>query len=313
MHFCMEALLDWTLVRSFLATAETGSLSAAARLLGLTQPTVGRHIHELEQDLGVVLFARSPQGLQPTATAEQLLDTARTMREAADGFERVATGRAEVLAGTVRITAAQRIALHCLPAILAPLRQKHPEIQIEIDATAAIGNLVRRDADIAIRMIRPDQPELIARRVNMMPIGLYASRAYLDRAGRPEVANLLDFSLIGFDRQDIILKGFQKAGLKATRDHFALRTDDDHVAAAMITAGLGIGVLPKFIAGSEPDLEQVLPEVPIPPIEMWLVTHREVVSGRRLRLVTDHLGAGLAALDLTGTGSVAVRRPGARA
>ncbi|HUG62188.1 MAG TPA: LysR family transcriptional regulator [Methylomirabilota bacterium] len=286
-------------MRSFLMTAEHGSLSAAAKRLGLTQPTVGRHVQELERALKVVLFARTPRGLEPTEAGEHLMDAARAMREAADGFERIATGRAEAVAGSVRITASEMVATHLLPHLLRPIRAEHPEIHFEIDATTAIGNLVRRDADIAIRMVRPEQPELIARRVNAMPLGLFAARRYLDERGRPRAfEDLLQHDLVGLDRDDSILRGFAAAGVSLRREDFAVRADDHAVAWAMVEAGLGIGFGPLFLGLARPALERVIPGASVPALEMWLVTHREVVTGRRLRIVADRLGAALSALKL---------------
>ncbi len=290
--------MDWTLVRSFLLTAELGSLSAAARQLGLTQPTIGRHVQELEQTLGVVLFTRTSQGLEPTEAAEQLLDAARAMREAADGLERIASGRAEAVAGTVRITASEMVATHVLPALLAPIRSDHPEIQLEVVATNAIGNLTRRDADLAVRMVRPDQPDLVARRVNRMAVGLFAARDYLDRHGRPAaLQDLRDHHLVGLDRDDSVLRGLAAGGLALRREDFAVRADDHAVGWAMVEAGLGIGFGPVFLGRVRPWLERVLPDV-APWLEVWLASHREVVTSRRLRIVADRLAEGLRAAPL---------------
>lgn len=291
--------MDWTLVRSYLATVEGGSLSAAAKRLGLTQPTVGRHVQELEETLGLVLFNRSHQGLEPTEAGEQLIEAAGAMRDAAEGFERIASGKAELVAGPVRITASEMVATHLLPRLLRPLRIAHPEIALEIEASNQVGNLTRRDADVALRMVRPEQGDLVARRVGTMPIGFFAARSYLDRRGRPEtLVDLRSHDLVGLDRDDALIRGLAAAGLPLTRADFAIRADDHAVGWAMMEAGLGIGPGPLFLGLANPRLEQVLVRAPVPTLEMWLVSHREVVTGRRLRIVVDALAAALKGLRL---------------
>lgn len=291
--------MDWTLVRSFLATAEAGSLSAAARQLGLTQPTLGRHIQELEQILGLTLFVRSQKGLVLTEAGEDLIDTARSMRESAEAFMLVATGRGETVSGTVRITASEMVATHVLPHLLKPLRQDHPEIQFEIEGSNVVGNLIRRDADVAIRMVRPTQPDLIARRVNTYALGLFGTTDYLDRRGRPKtMADLLSHDLIGLDRDDAYIRGAAASGMAVDRTDFALRCDDHVVGWAMMTAGLGLGFGPVWLAARTPAVERVRLPLRIPPLEVWVCTHREVATSRRLRLVVDALSEGIGALPL---------------
>jgi DNA-binding transcriptional LysR family regulator len=293
--------MDWTLVRSFLATVETGSLSAAARGLGLTQPTIGRHIQELEQDLGVTLFARSQRGLEPTEAALDLVDAARAMRDQAEAFERIATGRAETVAGTVRITASEMVATHVLPEVLRPMRIAHPEIQFEIEATSTVGNLMRRDADVAIRMLRPTQPDLVARRVNSMAIGLFASEDYLARRGRPRTTDeLLAHDLVGLDRDDSVIRGFAAAGVSVERTAFAVRADDHAVGWAMVQAGLGLGFGPVWVGRRTPGLVRIDLPIRLPMLEMWLAAHQDLTTSRRMRLVVDALAEGLAALPLAG-------------
>lgn len=293
--------MDWTLVRSFLVTAETGSLSAAARELGLTQPTLGRHIQELEQTLGLTLFHRSQRGLTLTEAGEDLIDTARSMREAAEAFMLVATGRGETISGTVRITASEMVATHVLPDVLVPIRIAHPEIQFEVEATGVVGNLMRRDADIALRMVRPTQGDLVARRVNTMAIGLFAASAYVARRGRPQSpADLLSHDLVGLDRDDALIRGFAAGGFAVDRTDFALRCDDHAVGWAMMAAGLGLGFGPLYVAARTPGVERIRLPLRIPTLELWVCTHREVATSRRLRLVVDALADGLSALPLSG-------------
>ncbi len=290
----MNTDFDWRLVRSFLAALEHGSLLGAARALGTTQPTVGRHVAELEAQLGQVLFERTGRGLLPTPQAQQLAEAARAMEAAALQLARTASGADRALAGTVRLSASQPVACGLLPTALAQLRALHPEIQIELVATNAVSNLLRREADIALRMVQPDQASLVARRIGQVTLGAYAHRDYLRRRGVPrEPADLLGHELLGGDRNDDILRGFAALGLPLTRDHFALRTDDLVVGWQALRAGLGIGFVADYLARTDPDVVPLLPALRIPPLPLWLAVHREVRSSPRIRAVYDALAQSL--------------------
>lgn len=286
--------LDWTLLRSFLAVVEGGSLSAAAKTIGATQPTLSRHIRELETALGVILFTRSAQGLDPTAAALGLVDDARAMGAAADALNLKAQGRSQHLFGTVRITASVIVANLMLPPILAALRQAEPSIQIEIVASDANQNLLRRDADIAIRMADPTQNALIARKLGDSPMGLFATRAYFDRRGRVAAKeDLKAHDLIGLDRSDLLIRGFAAYGIALAREEFSLRTDDAMLTWNLLLSGAGIGIAQVILAKRQSDLEQVDAGIDLGTLPVWLVMSEEVRSNARIRRVADFLSSAL--------------------
>lgn len=286
--------LDWTLLRAFLAVIETGSLSAAAQRIGATQPTLSRHIRELETRLGVTLFRRSAQGLEPTEAGLALTEDAQAMGRAADALLLKASGRTESLRGTVRITASVVMSNLILPPVIAALRRDEPLIEIEIVASDQSQNLLRRDADIAIRMFDPTQGPLIARKLGETPLGLYAARDYLDRRGRPQsVDELPDFDLIGFDRDDAIIRNFQARGMNVSRHSFGVRTDDQVLGWHLLRAGAGLGFTQVKLAETVPELERLLPDLPLPSLPVWLVMHEEVRANARIRRVADALSEGL--------------------
>ncbi|WP_131115602.1 LysR family transcriptional regulator [Lichenihabitans psoromatis] len=286
--------IDWSLLRSFLAVVETGSLSAAATQLSATQPTLSRHIRELEATVGVSLFTRSARGLDPTEAALSLVDDARAMGEAAQTLTLKAQGRSQQLTGTVRITASVVVAGLILPPILAGLRRAEPNIQIEVVASDLAQNLLRQDADIAIRMFKPTQGALIARKLGEAPIGLFGHQSYFARRGRVDGRDdLLTHDVIGFDRSDAIIKGYAALGLSATRQSFPIRCDDHLVYWNLLLAGAGLGFAQVPLASRYPELEQVPVDMNVPPLPVWLVLHEEVRSNARVRRVANHLSATL--------------------
>lgn len=286
--------LDWTLLRSFLAVVEGGSLSNAAKSMGATQPTLSRHIRELETALGVILFTRSAQGLDPTKAALGLVDDARAMGAAAEALNLKAQGRSQQLFGTVRVTASVIVANLMLPPVLAALRQAEPSIQIEIVASDANQNLLRRDADIAIRMADPTQNALIARKLGDTPLSLYASRAYLDRRGRVmSKDDLKHHDLIGLDRSDFLIRGFAVHDIHLLREEFALRTDDAMLHWNLLLAGAGIGVGQVVLAKRHADLEAIDAGINLGSLPVWLVMSEDVRSNARIRRVADFLSAAL--------------------
>ncbi|WP_237151574.1 LysR family transcriptional regulator [Oryzibacter oryziterrae] len=287
-------MLDWSLLRSFLAVVDAGSLSVAAERLGSTQPTVGRHIRELEQALGFPLFRRQPRGLEPTPAALPLIDDARRMGDAAEALARKVAGQDERLTGPVRITASRMVALHLLPPVIAALRHDQPDIAIEIDATDVTQNLLRRDADIALRMVDPTQNQLVRRKITDIPLGIYAARSYIARRGAPaKLDDLLHHDVIGFDRQEDLIRGFAAMGHTVTRDWFPLRSDDHPLLWELLRAGAGIGFAQVPIADRDPEVLRLLPEVALPKMPLWLVMHEDLRHNRRIRHVADHLASGL--------------------
>jgi len=289
--------LDWTLLRAFLAVVETGSLSAAAARIGATQPTLSRHIRALETALGVTLFTRSARGLDPTEAALGLIDAACAMGEAAETFALKAQGRAQGLRGTVRITASVMVANLLLPPILADLRAAEPCIQIELVASDQAQNLLRRDADIAIRMFDPTQNALIARRLGEAPLGLFGTHGYFERRGRPRtVADLDEHDVLGFDRSDALLRAYAAHGLRAARTDFPIRCDDQMAYWNLMRAGAGLGFAQVLLAGRHPELEQAQIGLALAPLPVWLVLHEEVRGNARIRRVADFVTDALGAL-----------------
>ncbi|MCI5075120.1 LysR family transcriptional regulator [Oricola sp.] len=292
---------DWNLIKSFLAVLDAGSLSGAALSTGISQPTLGRHIDELETLTGLVLFERGRSGMTPTQNALALLEEARSMQAGADALAMTVAGRETAVAGTIRITASEIVSNYVLPEVLIALQEAEPALEIELVASNSVQNLLARDADIAVRMVRPVQNDLIARKVNEMAMGAYARRDYLDRHGTPDtVADMASHRLIGYDRNDLIERGMARLGLTFDRSQFRFRVDNQIVNWELVKAGAGIGFGPRFVAAKSPDLVRVLPWLDIEPLPYWLCSHRELKHSARVRRVYDFLAQRLAALPLSG-------------
>jgi DNA-binding transcriptional LysR family regulator len=282
--------IDWNLIRSFAAVAEWGSLSAAARKLRASQPTLGRHITELERALDVTLFRRSRDGYTLTKQGMELLGRAQAMREQAEALSRLALGATEEVAGTVRIAASEMVSIYVLPPLLAVLAVEEPDIEIEIVASNLVENLLGRDADIAIRMMEPSQLDLIARKVADIPIVACAATSYLDRRGRPEdPSQLLQHVIIGFDRGMEMINGFRDAGVEIDRHAFHFRCDNHAVIWEATRAGIGISFQQRPIVEREPLVEIILPELRTPVLPCWIAMHRDLRSSVRIRRVADFL------------------------
>ena len=286
---------DWNQVRAFLATAEEGTFSGAARALKSTQPTIGRQISALEGSLGVTLLERSVRGLTLTQAGRELLDHVRAMGEAATLISMVAAGQSQEVTGEITVTATDLMAAAILPAILAPLRQSAPGIRVRIVATSDIRNLMQREADIAIRHVRPDQPDLIARHVGDFRGNLYAASSYLDRAGRPRTPReVADHAFVGSPDPDRLIAPLHNHGVPVRTENFVMSSDSNVVEWELVKAGYGISMLPEVLCDAEPGIEKVLPSLPSLQFPIWLVTHRELRTNRRIRVVFDTLARGLA-------------------
>ena len=286
----MKQDFDWTLIRSFMAALDHGSLLGAARALKASQPTIGRHIAELELQLGVVLFERTGRGLLPSDAALRLAEPARAMEMAALKLARTATVGQSAASGSVRITASQPVACVLLPPVLAQMRQALPEVQVDLVASNGVSNLLRREADIALRMVQPDQATLIARRIGKVTLGAYAHRDYLRRRGTPrQPQDLMSHALIGHDQLGDIVDGFAAMGYAVQRESFATRTDDLIGYQELVRAGLGIGFIADYVARADPSLVGVLPMLKLPTLPIWLVVHREIRTNQRIRQVFDFL------------------------
>jgi len=285
---------DWNQARAFLATAEEGSLSAAARALGQTQPTLSRQVAALEEDLGVTLFERVGRSLSLTQSGVELLDHFRAMGNAASRVSLAASGQSQAIEGHVSITATNVMATYHLPTMLKRLRAIAPGIEVEVVASNEVHDLRRREADIAIRHVRPEQPDLIARLVRETTAHLYASTEYLDTYGRPKTASdISDAAFIGFERPESLLSFLNALGLSLTGRNFKISTASGTMMHELVKHGLGIGVLAKDTAEMTPGLEMVLLELDPIPVPIWLVTHRELHTSRRIRLVFDFLAEAL--------------------
>ncbi|RWP84822.1 MAG: LysR family transcriptional regulator [Mesorhizobium sp.] len=282
--------IDWNLIKSFVAVAESGSLSAAARKLSASQPTLGRHIGELERALGVTLFRRGRHGYELTEAGSTLFERGKAVSEQASAFSLLALGSVEAIEGTVRIAASEVVAAYLLPEMTMRLGIEEPGIEVEIVASNQVENLLRRDADIAIRMVKPAQNELMARRVCDIELCACAAKSYLDRRGRPlKPADLVDHDLVGFDRGDEIIRGFTQHGIPVTRSSFRFRADNQIVLWEAVRAGNGIGLGQEPLADRDPLIEKVLPDLPLPVLPVWLAMHRDVRTSVRIRRVVDFL------------------------
>ncbi len=288
---------DWNQARAFLATAEEGSLSAAARVLGLTQPTLGRQVAALEETLGVALFERAGRGLTLTPGGAELLDHIRVMGAAAGDFSRAASGLSQSLTGTVKITASQLYAAHLLPPVVARLRAAAPQLTVRIVAADEVRDLRRHEADVAIRHIRPTQNDLVAKRLPDHTARLYATPAYLASLGAPVTPEALSQAqFLGFESNAPLIEGLNALGLSLTPGNFPIISANQFVQWEMVKAGLGIGVMSTLIGAREPAVTCALPELAPITFPVWLVAHRDVARSRRVRLVFDTLEAAIAPL-----------------
>jgi len=283
----------WELYRSFLAVMREGSLSGAARALGMTQPSLGRHMRELEDALGAPLFARSPQGLTPTDIAHELMPHAQAMASASAALRRAATTRQDLIVGVVRITASEVIGAEVLPPMLADFRQQHPGIVIELSLSNQAEDLLRRDADIAIRMVRPTQDALVARHVGNIALGFYAHKRYIEANGRPKtMADLGKHAVIGFDHEPAYVRSMRPTGFLYARENFSLRTDSDLAAMAALRAGYGIAGCQVGLARRDPQLVRVLPDIMIN-MDTWVVMHEDLRRSASARALFNHLAEAL--------------------
>ena len=299
-----RSAFDWNQARAFLATAEEGSLSAAARALGLTQPTLSRQVAALEDTLGVTLFERTSRALLLTQSGTQLLEHFRSMGEAANRVSIAATGQSEAVTGHVVIACTNGMATFYLPGILKKLRNKAPDLQIEVIASNEISDLRRREADIAIRHARPKDENLFAKRLRDTTAHLFASSEYLDSVGRPsDPADIAKLQFVGAEYPERMLGMMASRGLNLTVANFNYSTASVTMALELMRAGLGIGILPIDVGVAYPELEDPYPEFEPIEIETWLVAHRELKTNLRIRLVFDLIAECLSSNQGAGKGS----------
>lgn len=286
---------DWNQARAFLATAEEGSLLAASRALGLTQPTVGRQVAALEEELGVVLFDRIGRSLKLTPNGLDLLEHFRAMGEAASRISLAASGQAQSIEGHVAITVTDLASVYIMPAALAEIRKQAPDLEIELVVSNELRDLHRREADIAIRNVPPEQQNLIAKRVRTSPARLYGATRYLDDVGRPaRLDDLGDLAFIGYDEPDRMIEAMAEHGLHVRRDQFRIFASSGLAIWEFVRQGLGLSMMLEEVADVTPEVELVLPELAVVPVDTWLVTHSELRTSRRIRLIYDILAEVLA-------------------
>ncbi len=287
--------LNWDHCQSFLAVFETRSLSAAAKKLGLSQPTLGRHINALEADIGASLFVRSRYGLSPTELAQNMLPHARSMASAASAIQRTTSRKGDV-EGTVRLTASEIVGVEILPRILAAFAEKHPLIHIELALTNRTENLLRREADIAIRMKRPVQDALVARKIGDVPVCLYAHESYFENHDMPEtMESFSNHMSIGPDSLTYRSAIVDVANFDKLHKIMTFKSDSDLAQLAMVRAGYGIGGIQKQLAARYRELVPVLHDQFSIAMEMWLVTHEDIINTPPIRLFFDHLSSHLEA------------------
>lgn len=282
--------LDWTYIRSFLAVAETGSLTAAAKKTGQSQPTLGRHIKVAEEVLGAQLFVRSTGGLHLTEVGLSLLEPARGMAKAAARFATSAAGHDVALSGTVRITASVVVSHYLLPAILADLRRMEPDVDIELVPSDVSENLIFREADIAVRMYRPTQLDIVTRKVSEQAFALYASKEQLMRQGNPQTfEELAALDFVGFDRSDMIIRTMRALGFSVDRNFFGFRCDDQATYWELVRKGCGVGAMQTIIGDSDTEVERLNFQPELPSLPVWLAAHSTLHKTPRVKRVWDHL------------------------
>lgn len=286
---------DWNRARAFLVTAEEGSLSAAARALGMAQPTLSRQVSALEAELGVLLFERVGHGLELTNSGRQLLEHVRAMGEAANSFSLTSHGQAQAIEGNVCISVGQSYAVHFLPPIIAKIRQLEPGITIELEISNKPSDLKRREADIAIRNFRPTEPDLIAKKISETDGCLYATHKFIENLGNPKTPyDLRDADFINIDKNMGLQKALNSMGFNLTEKNFPILSEDHIVSWEMTKSGLGIGIMDADIGDSEPLVARILPDLEPFLIPIWLVAHRELNTSPRIRMVFDLLAKELA-------------------
>jgi DNA-binding transcriptional LysR family regulator len=290
----MTANIGWELYRSFLGVLDHGSLSGAARALGVAQPTIGRHVAALEKSLGLSLFTRSQTGFLPTEAGLSLRIYAESLRSTIAALERAAANQGSGVSGSVRVTASDVVGVEILPPIIARLREQHPGLAVELALTDRVQDLVRREADIAVRMLRPRQELLVARRVGQVVLGLHAHKDYLSRRGTPKnVADLADHALIGFDEITAFIREAGKKFSVWRREAFSMRTDNALAQLGLIRSGAGIGVCQAAIAHRDKEIVRILPKQFALPLETWITMHKDLRHSPRCRVTFDALVEGL--------------------
>lgn len=292
MHLCMDwrsVQFDWNLARAFLVTAEEGSLSAAARALGLTQPTLSRQVASLEEELGVALFERVGRGIELTPSGAELLEQVRVMGDAAGNLKLTAAGQSTTIEGNICISATDLVTILAMPILVQKLRRRHPDITVELIASNTMSDLKRREADIAIRAMQPGEPDLIARKIGDVTGHLYASKQYLELIGVPQSPEDLGDADFICDKSEMFMNILAGCGIKLTQRNFPVSSESVITQWELVKHGLGIALLPDQLAETEPRFHKVLPDLQLFRGPLWLVVHKELRTSRRVRVVFDFL------------------------
>lgn len=280
---------DWNLARAFLVTAEEGSLSAAARALGLTQPTLSRQVAGLEEELGVALFERVGRGLELTPSGAELLEQVRAMGDAAGNLKLTAAGQSTTIEGSICISATDLVAIIVMPILVQKLRRLYPDITVELIVSNTLSDLKRREADIAIRAMQPGEPDLIARKIGDITGHLYASEKYLEQIGVPQSPEDLGDANFICDKSEMFMRIMAGCGIKLTQRNFPVSAESVITQWELVKRGLGIALLPDQLAATEPRFHKVLPDLQPFKGPLWLVVHKELRTSRRVRVVFDFL------------------------
>ena len=289
--------LDWTLLQTFQLVGKHGSLTEAAKAQNTSQPTVSRHISKLEEDLGYRLFDRSKIGSSLTPRGEALLEYANEMAASAAKLYISGEGQEDEIAGSVRLTASRIVATFLLPEILTQFHSQEPNIQIELVVSDETENLLHREADIAVRMYRPKQPDRITRKVTDLRLGAYAAHSYIERKGEPKAfEEILEHDVIGYDRSTLIIDGFRNFGINVSRDFFAFKSDDQAVCWQMVVAGFGIGFNQTAIGDKNPKVKRLNVVGDVGNLPVWLTAHSALKASPRIRKVYDFLAENLKAI-----------------
>jgi DNA-binding transcriptional LysR family regulator len=290
----MSNVIDWPMLRAILAVAEEGTMTGAARVLGTSQPTVSRLIRAAEEVAGDYLFFRDETGFTPSPFCDTLIAEAREIRESLSRVSLQVAGEQPSAEGRVRITASVYVTTHILPPILAAIRTKHPAIKLDVVATDSTENLLFHEADIALRMYRPTQLDTVTKHLGDLPLGLYASRSFVEAHGMPSsVDDLRDFGMVGYDRDDRIIRAMREMDIRVTRNWFTTTTDDQVAYWEFVLAGCGIGVGQKVVAERSPDVVQVMPELELPSLPVWLTAHQRLRHQPRVAAVWEMLAEGV--------------------
>jgi DNA-binding transcriptional LysR family regulator len=288
----MSDKVNWDDQRAFLAVFEEGSLSGAARRLGVAQPTVRARIVALEQALGTTLFTRSINGLTPTEQARALADSVRAMARASDAFVRAASAPPGEIAGAVRLSVSEVVGIEVIPPMVASLRRIHPGITIELSLSNMSADLLDQEVDIAVRMHPPRQDALVAKKIGSIALGLFAHADYLAQRGMPQdLDELSGHDLVGSDRSRQDLQIASAFHPRSNREFFVARTDSHPAQLALARAGVGIAVVQRPIGLADPHLVPVLPDLAVATLDTWIVTHEDLRNVPRVRAVFDHLVA----------------------